>query len=136
MDILRFFRKEQVDSVREVSLHTAGMRATHQYVIKPESGQLRLERYREVFTDGQIRMVPEKSVMWETEALVALMNECRVLRWDGFHGKHPRGVLDGIMFQFSATINGGRTIRAQGSANFPKGYLEFVQALDRSLAAE
>lgn len=134
MDILRFFRKEQVDSVREVSLRTAGMRATHQYVIKPESGQLRLERYREAFADGQT--VLEKSVMWETEALVALMNECRVLRWDGFHGKHPRGVSDGVMFQFSATVNGGRTVRAQGSANFPKGYREFVRALDRSLAAE
>lgn len=134
MDILRFFRKEQVDSVREVSLHTAGMRAAYQYVIKPESGQLRLERYRGAFADGQ--KILEKSVMWETEALVALMNECRVLRWDGFYGKHPRGVLDGIMFQFSATVNGGRTIRAQGSANFPKGYREFVQALDRSLAAE
>ena len=62
------------------------------------------------------------------------MNNCSVIRWDGFHGEHPKNVKDGIMFDFTATVNGGQTIYADGSANYPKGYNEFVRELNKMLA--
>ena len=65
--------------------------------------------------------------------LVSLMNTCEVFRWDGFHGKHPRGVSDGDMFDFKAEVNGGVRIYACGSANFPKGYRELVRAFGEML---
>ena len=42
--------------------------------------------------------------------------------------------MDGIMFDFTATVNGGQTIHADGSANYPKGYNEFVRELNKMLA--
>lgn len=41
---------------------------------------------------------------------------------------------DGHHVPFEATVNGGQMIRAEGSANFPKGYHKFVRALDAMLA--
>ncbi len=59
-----------------------------------------------------------------------MMNTCGVLCRDGFHGKHPKNVSDGDMFNFTASVNGGQVIRADGSANFPKGYQDFVNYPD------
>ena len=61
--------------------------------------------------------------------MLELLNQFPVMKWNGFHGKHPRGVLDGEMFSFQATVNDGVTIRAEGSANFPKGFQEFRRAV-------
>ena len=62
------------------------------------------------------------------------MNACDVPHWNGFHGAHPKNVQDGIMFSFEASVNGGQVVSADGSANFPKGYHEFVRTLDEMLA--
>ena len=62
-----------------------------------------------------------------------LMNTCGVICWDGFHGKHPKNVKDGIMFDFRATVNDGQEIHADGSENFPKGYHDFVRELNKIL---
>ena len=58
------------------------------------------------------------------------------MSWDSFHGKHPKGVLDGTMFRFEATVNSGRIIKADGSQNFPSGYRDFESGLYKILQGE
>ena len=93
-----------------------------------------VRRYREAYRDGEDELVLESTAPCGVQTMIELMNTCGILRWDGFHGKHPKNVSDGIMFCFEATVNGGQMIRAEGSANFPKGYHKFVRALDAMLA--
>ena len=117
----------------EMTLILHGMRGSYVYTFE---NQRELRRYREIYRDGEDKLVPEASAPCDAETMRGLMNACGVLRWDGFHGKHPKNVNDGIMFRFEATVTGGQTIRAEGSANFPKGYHEFVHALDAMLAEQ
>ena len=51
-----------------------------------------------------------------------LLNDCELTAWDGFHGKHPSGVKDGIMFSLQATVNNGRKIKAEGSGKFSEAF--------------
>jgi len=131
-DLFNKKHKNHIISVQELTLRIIGMRVTNLYKI--EDAGLKLERYRELYRDGEVILELEKSAPCETDTLVGLMNECGIIKWDGFYGKHPKNVSDGTMFAFTATINNGRVIRADGSQNFPKGYREFVRALDKMLA--
>ncbi len=126
---------ETVTSIETMTLIRRGMRGgtVLEFVLDGDHTELRC--YREVISAGGTTLVPEASVVVEEQVMAELMNRCGILRWDGFHGKHPRRVLDGIVFTFTASVNGGQTVRADGSANFPGGYREFVQALDGMLAA-
>ena len=54
------------------------------------------------------------------------MNECGFASWNGFDGKHPKNVSDGIMFSLFAVINDGMKVNAKGSENFPKNYKTFM----------
>ena len=105
-----------------------------EYEIADEGGITELRLYREVFRGGEVVLELEKSAAYVPAVFIELMNRCRVMRWDGFHGAHPKNVSDGIMFDFMAVVNGGQKIRADGSENFPQGYREFVRELNRMLA--
>lgn len=112
-----------------------GMRVTQVYKIDFAEGNARLSRYWKNYSrECGDQLEPEKSVACTEQRLVELMNSCGVIHWDGFHGAHPKYVLDGTMFRFSATVNRNRTIHADGSENFPKGYREFVRGLNEWLA--
>ena len=124
-----------VTSVETMTLTLHGMRGSYVYKLEEEGGTTVLRRYREVYRGGEDELKLEASVPCTVQTMIELMNTCGILRWNGFHGKHPKNVSDGIMFDFAATVNGGETIRADGSANYPKGYYEFVRALDEMLAA-
>ncbi len=126
--------KKNVDTVEMINLTLNGMRGSFVYKISNEAGKTELSRYRKKFSGEETVLELEKSVICDTKTFVELMNNCGVICWDGFHGKHPRNVSDGIMFNFTATVNGNQTINADGSANFPKGYREFVRELDSMLA--
>jgi len=123
-----------ITSVETMSLTQRGMRGGQVYKFEIEGDVTHLRRYREVYSAGEDELVLEVGVPCDSKTMVELMNTCMVFSWDGFHGKHPKNVQDGIMFIFKATVNDGQTIQADGSANFPKGYREFVQALDAMLA--
>jgi len=122
-----------VTSVETMTLTLRGMRGSYVYKFEGEGDATELRRYREVYRDLEDRLVLEASAPCGVQTVIELMNTCAVLRWDGFHGKHPKNVSDGIMFDFTAFVNGGQTIRADGSANYPKGYHEFVCTLDEML---
>lgn len=125
---------EIVTSVETMTLTLRGMRGGHVYKFESEDDTTELRRYREVYRNGEDELVLEASAPCGAETMIELMNTCGILRWDGFHGKHPKNVSDGIMFRFEAAVNGGQTVKAEGSENFPKGYRDFVRALDAMLA--
>ena len=125
-----------VTSVETMTLILRGMRGGFVYKFEHEEDTTELQRHRETYRDGEDMLVLEASAPCGVQTMIDLMNTCGILRWDGFHGKHPKNVSDGIMFRFEATVNGGQTIIADGSANFPKGYHEFVRALDAMLAEQ
>ncbi len=123
-----------VTSVEAMTLTLHGMRGSYVYKFESDNNATELRRYREVYIGEETRLALEGNVPCGRQTMTNLMNTCGIIRWDGFHGKHPKNVSDGIMFRFKATVNGGQIIRAEGSANFPKGYHEFVRALDTMLA--
>ncbi len=53
------------------------------------------------------------------DEILALLNECDLIGWDGFAGEHPPGLLDGGTFALTATVNGGRRVSAGGSGINP-----------------
>jgi len=126
--------QKTVISFETMTLTLHGMRGSFVYELETKDDKTELRRYREAFSNRETVQELEQSTVCDTQTLIELMNTCGVIRWDGFHGKHPKNVCDGIMFHFTASVNGGQTIRADGSANFPKGYHEFVRELNRMLA--
>ena len=117
-----------------MTLTLRGMRGGYVYKFEGSGDATELRCYRETYRNGEDELVHESSAPCDVKTMVDLMNTCNILRWNGFHGKHPKHVSDGIMFRFEATVNGGQTVKADGSENFPKGYHEFVRALDAMLA--
>lgn len=126
--------KETITSIDAMRLVLRGMRGSSVYEIADERGITELRLYREVFRGGEVVLELEESAAYAPAVFIELMNLCCVMRWDGFHGAHPKHVSDGIMFDFTAVVNGGQRIRADGSENFPQGYREFVRELNRMLA--
>ena len=126
-------QEKMIVSVLKMTLTLHGMRGSYVYTFE---NQCELRRYREIYRAGADKLVLEASAPCGVETMIELMNVCGIRRWDGFHGKHPQTVKDGIMFRFDAAVNGGQTIFAEGSANFPKGYHEFVRSLDAMLAEQ
>lgn len=125
--------KKTVTSVEEMTLTLRGMRGSFVYKLEEMDGKTKLCYYREVYSNNKDTLELLRSAECDRQGIIAIMNECAVMRWDGFHGKHPKNVHDGIMFTFKAAVNGGNELYADGSANFPKGYREFVEALNKML---
>lgn len=128
--ILRRNCPKKITLIKELTLTLRGMRRSIVYEIINNADILELRLYREIFSNGENVLELENSTMVDVHIFIELMNNCGVICWDGFHGKHPRNVNDGIMFSFTAIVNDGQTIRADGSENFPKGYHEFVRGLN------
>ena len=118
-----------------VTLDVIGMRFHHTYEIINEPPYATVSRYRNVFIDGEDRLELDCTVTCDSREILELLQSCSVGEWDGFHGKHPKDVKDGIMFNFTAVVNDGQIIRADGSENFPKGYIPFEQAINALLSA-
>ena len=123
----------KITSVEQVNLRINGMRVTEEYVIEGgDPARISLSRFS--YADGKEVRKPEKNIFCSPDALLDLLNSCNVLSWDGFLGRHPANVTDGDIFMFTAAVNGGTTIRAEGSANYPRGYGEFVRTLNQLLS--
>ena len=100
-----------------------------EYEILPSEGGYTLSRYEMVYGEGTAKRRLTDSAACSSEEVLALLNDCQVMKWDGFDGPHPKGVLDGTMFRFDARVNDGKSIQAQGSQNFPKHFHDFEQGL-------
>ena len=123
--------RKTITSIETMTLTLQGMRFCNVYEITNEEGKTELRRSRKVYSYGAD--TPEPSVVCDITDFIEIMNACGVICWDGFHGKHPKNVKDGIMFDFRATVNDGQEIHADGSENFPKGYHDFVRELNKIL---
>ena len=127
---------EKIESFATVTLRTSGMRGATEYEIMMKNGNAELSRYGVRYQDGAQLRVLEQRAECSEERMLRLLNDCQLLKWDGFDGPHPRGVLDGTIFRLDAVVNGGRSIRAQGSQSFPKHYRDFTDGLYAVLTAQ
>jgi hypothetical protein len=125
----RIFGKETITSFENVTLRISGMRAASEYVIVMKDGMAELSEYNGFHQDEGDAGTPRKRVTCGADRVLKLMNGCGLLSWDGFHGKHPKGVRDGTAFILKAAVNGGKTIFAHGSQNFPAHYREFTDGV-------
>ena len=126
--------RKTITSIETMTLTLQGMRFCSVYEITNEDVKTELKRFRKVYLNGVDTLELEASVVCNITDFIELMNTCGVIYWNGFHGKHPKSVNDGIMFDFRATVNNGQEIYADGSENFPKGYHDFVRELNKILA--
>ena len=122
-----------ITSIETMTLTLQGMRFCNVYEMANKYGKTLLRRFRKVYSNGTDILELEASAVCDTTDFIELMNNCGVISWDGFHGKHPKNVRDGIMFDFRAAVNDGQEIHADGSENFPKGYHDFVRELNKIL---
>lgn len=125
---LNLFHKPIV-SFESVSLSLRGMRDATEFRIVMKDGAAEVSEYVGFFLPGEPLPEPERRVVCPVERVLSLLNGCRVYSWDGFHGKHPRMVKDGLAFTFRARVNGGKEISASGSQNFPRRFAEFRDGL-------
>lgn len=126
-------KKEKIISFEKLTLRLSGMRMTEEYEIICDNGRAMLSLYTILYDGGEDQRKLEKSAETDCASVVRLLNDCGVVKWDGFVGKNPPFVLDGTMFTFEAQINDGRKIRAHGSNNFPKHFREFRNFLYEQL---
>lgn len=113
-------------SFEKLWLRISGMRVTRVYELVRDGDDVRIDEYEARYPQGKEVLELERSKNLPLEIVISKLNEVNMFAWDGFHGEHPKNVLDGDMFSFVATLN-GKEIKADGSANFPKGYNEFVR---------
>ena len=128
-----FFEKKQLTSFESILIRESGMRFRVEYEIKPGGGNAQISLYRIMIRDGEdVRELDSQADM-SMGAFLELCSRCDFMSWNGFHGAHPKGVHDGIMFTIEARVNGGEEITAEGSENFPKHYREFMSELNTAL---
>lgn len=133
---MRFNDKKNITSFEIVTLRTSGMRFVCEYEIVMKDAEAEVSEYGIRFSGSEDKRVLERRAVISEQQALKLLNDCRILSWDGFFGSHPRGVKDGIMFSFKAVINDGRIIKADGSQNFPKHYRDFTDGLYEILRQE
>lgn len=122
-------RPVQINSFSIVTLRESGMRGSNEYEIVMKNDEAEVSHYLIRYSQGEDKRVLDKRAVCGKDVFIRLLNDCSVFSWNGFSGKHPKGVLDGIMFRFDAVVNQEEKIHADGSANFPKHYREFTDGL-------
>ena len=127
------FKREGITSFSEIKLRVSGMRVTEVYEIVCRDTDAELSLYFLRYENHEDNYNLQKRVTVPAEDVIALLNDCGVIKWDGFSGKNPPHMLDGKMFGFTATVNGGRPLCASGSNNFPRHYRDFTDALYQML---
>ena len=132
------FKKEVITSFESVEFKLSGMRFTNIYEIFSKDGKAELSLYNLYYgaETEEDRKRLEKRVVTDNQTIIDLLNECNIIKWDGFSGANPRGVRDGYMFTFTAVVNDGKRIYANGSNNFPKHYHDFTNKLTELLSEE
>ncbi len=127
------FKRETITSFSEIKLRLSGMRVTEQYEILLSGDKAEVSLYFLSYENREEKYNLQKRATVSESEMLDILNQCGVLKWNGFSGKNPPHVLDGVMFRFTAVVNDGRKIVANGSNNFPKHYREFTAALRNML---
>ena len=127
------FKREIIISFSEIKLRLSGMRLTEVYEILCRGDEAQLSQYWLSYENHEDNYHLQKRAAVPAGDVIDVLNQCGVIRWDGFSGKNPPGVRDGTMFEFTATVNGDRKLRADGSNNYPRHYHDFVGSIRRIL---
>ena len=116
-----------------INLHFSGMRVTEEYEIINKGEKAEISYYQMNYSSGKEERQLKKSAACDTQEIIDILNKCSAGKWNGFSGKHPKGVSDGRMFTLEAKVNGGKKLYADGSENFPKNFNTFEQFLRTKL---
>ena len=119
----------KIASFETVTLRESGMRFTSEREIVCNGDCAEISEYLIRYNGTSDERILDARAKIPLSDALTLLNDCKIGSWNGFHGKHPHGVLDGIMFSFKAVVNGDEVIEADGSENFPKHYRDFTSAL-------
>ena len=117
-----------ITDFQSLNLRLSGMRITEEYELIADGDKTEISYYNMSYSNGSEERVLVKQTTCDTQTVVNALNDFGVMKWNGFYGKHPKGVLDGTMFSLTATVNGEK-LSANGSQNFPKHFHEFEQWL-------
>ena len=125
--------KEEISSFESIRINISGMRGIREYEILCRGEKSDIFLFALIYVNGNKERRLEKSSECKTDEMIKIMNLCGFAAWNRFFGKHPKNVSDGEMFRLDAVVNGIQKIHAEGSANFPKGYREFIKNLNEIL---
>ena len=120
--MLRVGKNVEITNYERIVLSETAMRGKSEYEVVNKGDKAEITFYQYRYSQKEEIKTPEECAECENDEVLNILNECRISKWDGFHGKHPRNVKDGIMFSFEAAVNEGLKIHADGSENFPKNY--------------
>lgn len=120
--MLRVGKNVEITNYERIVLSETAMRGKSEYEVVNKGDKAEITFYQYRYLQKEEIKTPEKCAECGNDEVLNILNECRISKWDGFHGKHPRNVKDGIMFSFEAAVNEGWKIHADGSENFPKNY--------------
>ena len=120
---------KSVTDIECLNLRLSGMRLSEEYEITTEGNRSLISYYIFSYANGGEERLLKKRAAIDTHSVINALNSFGFVKWNGFDGKQPPGVLDGTMFRLTATINGGKKLSANGSQNFPKHFHEFEQWL-------
>ena len=127
------FKKEKITSFEKVIIRESGMRVCEETEILFKEGKAEITKYLIRYASDKDVREPMAKAECDSEEFIETLNKFNVMSWDGFSGKHPKGIKDGIMLHFEAYVNDGKKIRAEGSQNFPKNYRELRDWLRKKL---
>ena len=127
------FQKKKLTSFDTVTLRLSGMRFFVEYEIVCREAACEITEYSLVFNSDKEERVPKRRVERPTDEVMDVLRGSGVAGWDGFHGSHPKGVLDGTMFTLNATVNDGQKIYASGSQNFPHGFQKLRDYIEKTV---
>ena len=122
---LKHNEKRSITDIEKLNLRLNGMRLTEEYEFAVNGEETEISYYNMSYASGKEERVLIKRTVCDTQTVIDTLNGFGMIKWDGFSGKHPKGVLDGTMFNLTATVNGGQTLHANGSQNFPKHFYDF-----------
>ena len=123
----------EIADFESLLLRFSGMRLTEEYEIVSKGNTSEISYYQIRYSGEEDLRDLQKRAVCVTRDVTDILNECKAGKWNGFHGKHPMGVLDGRMFTLTAYVNGGQKLFADGSENFPKNFNAFEKWLREKL---
>lgn len=131
--------KEEITSFEQMTITISGTSAeTEVYEILKTDEGARISYYRGpwMYDDDMDREeCLQKRVDGGQElvdTLLYIFTECRILKWDGFHGTNDQ-VLDGDSYTLEAVVNDGRTISCSGCNAYPDHYGSLMRAINAQL---
>ncbi len=117
-------KRGKISSLEKLILKETGMRSREEFEILPDGQKAKILHYGIFYRQNEEKRQLLRESECEMSEVLSVLNQCRLLAWNGFHGAHPGNVSDGTMFDLEVLINRDRTVKADGSANFPRHYHE------------